>query len=145
MRTFLILKSFDEVYRNLIKEKKMKKIIYTLVLLLSVSSAHAETILVIDDNGYVTQKMSTSVSYGALQSTVTTTVVGQPAVSVVRETPHVANNYYYDSYSTGALLVAGVTTAVVGALLFDEFHQKSHHKHQSRPKPVHHSSHKHHR
>ncbi len=122
----------------------MKKIIYTLILLLSVSGAHAETILVINDNGYVTQKMSTSVSYGALQPTVTTTVIGQPAVSVVRETPHVANNYYYDSYSTGSLLAAGVTTAVVGALLFDGFHHK-HHKHQSRPKPVHHSSHKHHR
>lgn len=113
-------------------------------------NARAETIIVIDDNGFVRQQMTTS------QATLLQPVVAtQPSVTVVRESPNVSNSYYYDNYSTGSAIVAGVTTAVVGALLFDGFkhHRKSapakiivpanHHKvhhgsHGSNTKPKHH-------
>ena len=142
MRTFLHFITFKEMYCNFFYEVKMKKILYTMALLLCVSNAHAETILVIDDNGYVTQKMSTNTSQVIVQPASTTVVQQQPAVTVVRETPQVSNSYYYDSYSTGSLLAAGLTTAVVGALLFDGFHVKHHHS--PAPKVIHGPSPKHH-
>lgn len=128
----------------------MKKLFYTLIFVLCAGNAMAEKIIVIDNNGIVTQQITTS-SPQIVHSVVTT----QPAVTVVRESPTVSNSYYYDNYSTGTAILAGVTTAVVGALLFDGFHihhHKSHApaiKHHSKPAPApshhgsgHHSSHK---
>ena len=118
-------------------EKTMKKILYAFAFVLCATNAMAETIFVIDDNGYVKQQMTTttnSVSY--VSPTVVTT---QPNVTVVRETPAVQNSYYYDSYSTGSAILAGVTTAVVGALLFDGFHVHHHSGHKA-PAVIHHNS-----
>ncbi|MBO4294103.1 MAG: hypothetical protein J5896_01500 [Alphaproteobacteria bacterium] len=119
----------------------MKKILLTALFLVSIANAKAETIIVIDDNGIVKQQMTTSSSATIIQPTVVTNAPVQ-TVSVVRAVPQVNNTYYYDSYSTGSAIVAGVTTAVVGALLFDGF--KIHHskKHYA-PAPVttHHKKH----
>lgn len=112
----------------------MKKILYTLAFVLCATNAMAETIFVIDDNGYVTQRMSTTTTTYTQPAVVTT----QPAVTVVRESPTVQNSYYYDNYSTGSAILAGVTTAVVGALLFDGFHVHHHSKHKA-PAVIHHN------
>ncbi len=122
----------------------MKKFI-ALILTISTfaTAAHAESIVVIDQNGTVVRQMYTS----------PTTYVTQPVavaptqtVTVVRESPVVQNSYYYDSYSTNAALAAGVTTAVVGGLLFHGFHG-GHHHHHHRPAPMprggHHGGHHH--
>ena len=123
----------------------MKKFLYTLAFVLCATSAMAETIIVIDDNGVVKQQMTTNTATTIIQPTV---VTAQPQVTVVRETPQVTNSYYYDSYSTGSAIVAGVTTAVVGALLFDGFKIGHHHHRKSAPAVIHHnpghpSAHKH--
>ena len=127
----------------------MKKLFYTLAFMLYATSTMAETIVVIDDNGYVTRQMTTntvtSVSQPAVLShTVTTTT--SPALTVVRQYPTQTNNYYYDDYSTGSAILAGITTAVVGAILYDGY--KSHHHHHKIKAPVqikHHGGHKHRR
>lgn len=82
------------------------------------NNAFAETIVVVDDNGYVTstQRIVTTTNY-----------TPQSQVTVVRETP-TSNNYYYDSASTGTAIAAGITTAVVGTLLYNGIrHHNKHH------------------
>jgi len=133
----------------------MKKLLLATLLVMSTFSVKAETIIVIDDNGIVRQQMTTNSSATIVQPTVVTTAPSQ-MVSVVRAVPEVSNTYYYDSYSTGSAIVAGVTTAVVGALLFDGFkvhHNKKHHapvhvtthpkKHSSSAHITHNSGHHH--
>ena len=113
----------------------MKKLLYAVAFVLCATNAFAETYFVIDDNGYVTEQMTTTTTY-----TTPALVTSQPQVTVVRSSPVVQNSYYYDSYSTGSAFAAGVTTAVIGALLFDGFHVHNHHKHKA-PAVIHHSSH----
>lgn len=113
----------------------MKKIFYMLAFMLCAGNAMAETYFVIDDNGYVTQRMTTTTT----TYTSPTIVQTQPQVTVVRSSPVASNSYYYDSYSTGSAILAGVTTAVVGALLFDGFHVHHHKSHA--PVVTHHKSH----
>ncbi|MBO7098119.1 MAG: hypothetical protein J6W11_05740 [Alphaproteobacteria bacterium] len=132
----------------------MKKILLTALFLVSIANAKAETIIVIDDNGIVKQQMTTSSSATIIQPTLVTSTPAQ-TVSVVRAVPQVNNTYYYDSYSTGSAIVAGVTTAVVGALLFDGFkihHNKKHYapapaphhkKHNPAARITHNSGHRH--
>ncbi|MBP5616123.1 MAG: hypothetical protein J6X42_06245 [Alphaproteobacteria bacterium] len=114
----------------------MKKLICTFALMLYATNTMAETIVVIDDNGVVKSQMSTNtVTSPAVINHVVTT---SPGVTVVRESPVQTNSYYYDNYSTGSAILAGVTTAVVGALLFDGF--KPHHHSKPKFAPVHHHS-----
>ena len=110
----------------------MKKILCLLACMLMSGNALAETIIVVDDNGYVksTQQIITP-----------TTVVSTP-VTVVRETP-VNNNYYSDRNATGTAVAAGITTAIVGTLLFEGI--THHHKHHFAPAPRHHGHHGHRR
>ena len=105
---------------------KMKKMIFTVVTVLMFSvSAKAETVIVIDDNGVVKQQIVTS--------NPTNYVTTTQNVTVVRESPSVQNAYYYDAPSTTGAVLAGVTTAVVGALLYNEFKpEKPHYK----PAPI---------
>lgn len=123
----------------------MKKIICLMALILYATNAMAETIVVIDDNGVVKSQMSTNTitSPTVIKHVVTTS----PAVTVVRESPIQTNSYYYDNYSTGSAILAGVTTAVVGAILFDGFrphHHKSHAPaHAPAPKSHHGGKHHH--
>lgn len=120
----------------------MKKLLLAALLVMSAVNAKAETIIVIDDNGVVKQQMTTNSSTTIVQPTVVT-AVPQQTVSVVRAVPEVRNTYYYDSYSTGSAIVAGVTTAVVGALLFDGF-KPHHHKVHAAPARITHHSGRHH-
>ncbi len=113
----------------------MKKLIYTLVLMLTFSGvANAESIVVIDSDGRVTKQIYTTPT-----TYTSTTTAASPTVTVVRESPVISNSYYYDRDATMSALAAGVTTAVIGGLIFDGFH---HHKHKpyrvaSRPKHNH--------
>ena len=105
----------------------MKKFLVLLTCILALSSnAKAESIVVIDQNGTVIRQMYTSPAYN--QPAVVTTAPTQ-TVTVVRESPTVQNSYYYDAPSTSAAWAAGVTTAVVGGLLFNGFRIGHHHHH----------------
>ena len=109
----------------------MKKILCFLVCVLFSANAFAETVIVIDDNGVV--KSTQQIASPA-------TVVSTP-VTVVRETP-ISNNYYYDRSSTNMAVAAGITTAVVGTILFDGIVHHGHHHHgHARPAPIHHGGH----
>jgi len=116
----------------------MKKILtFVFASLFLVSSAQAESIVVIDQNGTVVRQIFTSPA--TYNETVTTVPV--QTVSVVRESPVIQNSYYYDRPTTNEAIAAGITTAVVGGLLFNGFrHHHHHHKHGG---GSHH--HKHHR
>ena len=116
----------------------MKKLLYVTAFMLCAANAMAETIIVIDDNGYVKQQMTTTTSTVVQTAPVQQVVTTSNPVTVVRQSPTVTQSYYYDNYSTGSAILAGVTTAVVGALLFDGF--KVHHSHKAAPAPVHISS-----
>ena len=131
---FFIIFAFYIVYDKNLGDYKMKKIFFTVMTALLFSiSAKAETVIVIDDNGVVKQQIVTS--------NPTNYVTTAQNVTVVRESPSVQNSYYYDAPSTTGAVLAGVTTAVVGALLYNEFKpEKPHYK----PAPIrqHHSSNK---
>ena len=110
----------------------MKKLIYTLVAMLAFSEvAKAESIVVIDSDGRVTKQIfTTPTTY-----TTTTTSTTYPNVTVVRESPTISNSYYYDRDTTMSALAAGVTTAVIGGLIFDGFHHHKHKHHRVAPRP----------
>ena len=117
----------------------MKKFFVLLACILTLSAnANAESIVVIDQNGTVIRQMYTSPAYN--QPAVVTTSPTQ-TVTVVRESPTVQNSYYYDAPSTSAAWAAGVTTAVVGGLLFNGFRIGHHHHHGGRPAPAPHHGH----
>ena len=110
----------------------MKKILCFLTALMFTQNAFAETIIVIDDNGIVR-------STPQIITTTPTVVTTQPTVTVVRETP-VQNSYYYDRDATGTAIAAGITTAVIGSLLFGGIYHHHHH-HRPVPMPIHGGSH----
>ena len=108
----------------------MKKLLCFVAAFLFAQNAFAETVIVIDDNGYVR-------STPQIVTTTPTVVTTQPTVTVVRETP-VQNNYYYDRNATGTAIAAGITTAVVGSLLFGGIYDHHHHHHhRPAPAPIH--------
>jgi len=107
----------------------MKKFIALILTACVLSSnAMAESIVVIDQNGNVIRQMFTSPStYVTQQPATVVTTVPMQTVQVVRESPVIQNSYYYDRSATSAALAAGVTTAIVGGLLFHGFHGGHHH------------------
>ena len=107
----------------------MKKLfIFAVAFIMSSNTSNAESVIVIGEDGVVKQQI-----YTFNDSNINTQQY--PQISVVRETPKVANSYYYDNISTGEAIAAGITTAVVGALLFDGF--KIHHHNKHKPIRVH--------
>lgn len=102
----------------------MKKII-CLIAMLSVFSAplaKAETILVVNDNNVVTQKIYTSEPQVVVTQppyVYQSQVVTQPVV--VRET-EVVRNYHYDPVATAAAV--GITGIAIGGLLFGHHHHR---------------------
>lgn len=107
----------------------MRKLICSLAFVLCFAGvANAQSIVVIDENGVVTKQIYTDPNVVSAQSSV-------PAVTVVRESPKIYNSYYYDRDSTRNAMIAGITTAVVGGLIYDGFHH--HKKHLQKPHKLH--------
>lgn len=114
-----------------------------IVSLFVCSTAHADRIVILDENNNVkqeiyTQSMNTSQPvapqpvYVQPQQVVVTQPVQTQEVVVVRPRP-VVRSYYYDPVAT--TLFAGFTGAVIGGALF---HHGHHHRH-------HHGGHRRHR
>ena len=111
-------------------------------------NACAESIIVINNDGYVTatpQIYTSDSNYyipNANRQVITTesTYYTPNAVTVVRETP-VRNSYYYDAPSTSTAIAAGITTAAIGTLLFEGLHhhhnKHKHHNMAPAPRPHH--------
>ena len=108
----------------------MKKFILVLTILAVWNSAAlADTVVVVDQNGYVTQQIYTQPMSGTqqvavvnpaqTQQVVVTQPVYQPEVVVVRPRPQ-PRNYYYDSSATAFL--GGLAGVAVGSLLFHPHH-----------------------
>ena len=105
----------------------MKKIIYTLAFVLSfVGVVNAETLVVIDENGVVTKQIITSSDNGG----------NSPAVTVIRESSKDNNSYYYDRYTTQNAVLAGISSAVIGGLIYDGF-RHNHKYYKYRPSKIH--------
>ena len=114
----------------------MKKVFGLVALsMLCCNIAHADRIIILDDNNNVKQEIYTQ--SGTQQPVVATqptyvqpqqVYVQQPPqqVVVVRPRP-VARSYYYDSSATA--LLAGFTGAVIGNAIF---HGRHHHRHHHR-------------
>ena len=105
----------------------MKKFICLIAMfsIFSAGCANAETIVVVNDSGVVTQRIITAEPQVITQPVYVAQpqVVTQPVV--VRET-EVVRNYHYDPYATAA--VVGLTGIAIGGLLFGKHH---HHHHVS--------------
>lgn len=125
----------------------MRKVLFLAVMAaLTVQTAKADTIIVMDDNNNIKQQIYT-LPNSAVQTAPAATVAVQaqpvyvtgaplppqqvivtrqvPPVVVVRETP-APRNYYYDSVATSA--VAGFTGALVGSVIFGGGHHHHHHR-----------------
>ncbi len=101
----------------------MKKIFCLLAMMLLSGNAMAETIIVVDNNG-TTQQI----------------VRSEPVYYTPTYTP-VQTSYYYENSNPGLVLAAGITSAIIGGIVFDSIHDHHHHKHVSAPKhhnPGHH-------
>lgn len=109
----------------------MKKII-CLIAMLSVFSAgvaQAETIVVVNDNNVVTQRIYTSQPQVVVtQSTLPQSQVVVTEPVVVRET-EVVRNYHYDPIATAAAV--GITGIAIGGLLFGHHHHHGGSKHHA--------------
>ena len=100
----------------------MKKVFCLLAMLLLSGNAMAETVVVV--NGGATQQI----------------VRSEPVYYTPTYTP-VQTSYYYESYNPGLSFVAGLSTAIIGGIVFDSIYDHHHHKHVSAPKhhnPGHH-------
>ncbi len=101
----------------------MKKIVCLIAMFSIFSStfAQAETIVVVNDNNVVTQRIVTSQPQVIVQQLPQTQVITQPVV--VRET-EVVRNYHYDPVATAAAV--GITGLAIGSLIFGKHHHKHH-------------------
>lgn len=127
----------------------MRKVLFLAVMaVLTVQTAKADTIIVMDDNNNIKQQIYTlpNSAVQTVQTAPAATVAVQaqpvyvtgaplppqqvivtrpvPPVVVVRETP-APRNYYYDSVATSA--VAGFTGALVGSVIFGGGGHHHHH------------------
>ena len=112
----------------------MKKYLIAFSLLMYSFAASAETIIVVDGNGVVQKQIVT-------ETITQTTTYPYQTVSVVTQSPRYTDSYYYDNSSTGAALAAGITTGIIGTLLFSGI---NHHHHKKAPVVIHHGGGKHH-
>lgn len=96
----------------------MKKTLCLLLGLVIAGNASAQTVIIVNNND------SRPVDPAPVQ------------VTVANQAPADAGNYYYreiSSPSSGVAITAGVTTAVVGTLLLNNWH---HYKHKRRMAPI---------
>ena len=106
-----------------------KTFLIAAALILFSTATKAETIVVIGDDGVVKQQIVTSNPNGYVAT-------NSSPITVVRENPSVNNTYYYDSATTGNAILAGLTTAVVGTLLYNDIKDIKHHHHKPAPAPA---------
>lgn len=89
----------------------MKKILCLLLVMAMADNASAQTVVIINNSD--SQPVYTA------------------PVTVVNQAPYANNNYYKERgvSSSGAAITAGITTAVIGAVLFDglRHHKSKHH------------------
>lgn len=120
----------------------MKKIL-TFMTALSLFSyaASAETIVVVDANGNILQKTITTESYSPTKIVTTETYRSVPVINstIIRETPVYNETYTYSNISTGNAILAGITTGIIGGLVYNGL--KHHHK---KAPIIHHKSNSHH-
>lgn len=88
----------------------MKKIFCLLAMMLLSGNAMAETVVVVNGSG-TTQQI----------------VRSEPIYYTPTYTP-VQTSYYYESYNPGLSFVAGLSTAIIGGIVFDSIH---HHHHKA--------------
>ncbi|MDO4184619.1 MAG: hypothetical protein Q4D11_05225 [Rhodospirillales bacterium] len=88
----------------------MKKVFCLLAMLLLSSNAMAETVVVVNGSGTNQQ-----------------IVRSEPIYYTPTYTP-VQTSYYYESYNPGLSFVAGLSTAIIGGIVFDSIH---HHHHKA--------------
>ncbi|MCQ2735068.1 MAG: hypothetical protein MJ212_03870 [Alphaproteobacteria bacterium] len=108
----------------------MKKFISLLIVsVLFCNTAHADRVIILDENNNVKQEIYTQPMSGTQQAYIQPTpqqvIVQQPAqeVVVVRPRP-IARSYSYDSTETA--LFAGFTGAVIGNAIFRGGHHHHH-------------------
>lgn len=110
-------------------EEKMKKFIAVMAAfsLLSYAAA-AETIIVVDTNGNVLQKTVTSEINSVPQIVTTETYrsIPQTSTTIIKETPVYNETYTYSNITTGNAILAGITTGIIGGLVYNGL--KHHHK-----------------
>ena len=135
----------------------MKKIItITAAFLLVAQMAAAETVIVVDTNGNVLQKTITSGGTALVPNQIVTTEtyksMPQVNTTIIKETPIYNETYTYSNVSAGTAILAGITTGVIGGLVYNSL--KHHHNepkahYAPAPKPLgpkafeHHPHHEH--
>ena len=118
----------------------MKKLVLAVMMVAVWShAALAETIVVVDSNGYVTQQIYTQPAPVVSTQQVVVTQPVYPSTVIVRDRPE-PRKYYYDS--TASAFWGGVTGLAVGSLIFGHHH---HHHHGGHHGGGHHHGGHHHR
>jgi len=139
----------------------MKKLIAITAALFFMSHiAAAETVIVVDTNGNVLQKTVTSGGTALVPNQIVTTETYRsvPVVNstIIRETPVYNETYTYSNVSAGTAILAGITTGIIGGLVYHDLkhhHKKaptvyvapSHHSHHHTPAPNPHGKKSHHK
>jgi D-alanyl-D-alanine dipeptidase len=133
--------NYLKIRNKLLRRIKMKKLLCMVTIFsLIAANANAETIMIMDANGNMTQQIyaypaSTQVTVQPQpvavqpQQVVTVQPYQPQQVVVVRQTPQ-PRNYYYDSAATS--FFAGLTGAVIGGAIFHHHghHGGRHHHHR---------------
>lgn len=112
----------------------MKKLVAIMTALSLFSyAAAAETVIVVDTNGNVLQKTVTSGGTLIPNQIVTAETyrsVPQVNTTIIRETPVYNETYTYSNVSAGTAILAGITTGIIGGLVYHDL------KHHDRKAPV---------
>lgn len=126
----------------------MKKILtFMTALTLFSYSASAETVVVVDTNGNILQKTITTDSCSPTRIVTTETYRSIPIINstIIKETPVYHETYTYSNVSAGAAILAGITTGIIGGLVYHDLK----HGHKSKPHyafiPKHHDFKHHHK
>ena len=116
----------------------MKKILfYVAMFCLLGSSVSAETIIVVDQKGNVLQNNIISGQDAVSTQIITSETYRTVPVNttIINPTP-VTNTRYYENISVGDVIIAGITTGIVGGLIYHSI------KHDKSPKAHHFAPHK---
>jgi len=126
----------------------MKKLIaITAAFLFMTNIAAAETVIVVDTNGNVLQKTVTAGGTALIPNQIVTTqtYTTVPTTTIVQETPVYHETYSYSNISAGTAILAGITTGIIGGLVYHDLKHSHDSKPHHVPAPKHHSSKPHHK